>query len=87
MKPFPADVDGIEVRCLPIGALEQEYGTDQYILLKRLDTPITQEQAERLMAHLYEREPSQPGGLFCHHTRVLPDGNSWVGIAQVRYDV
>lgn len=85
---FDAEVDGIEVRCHSIGSIEVGGdGVDYYVRLKPRDQDMTLEQAQRLMTGMYEREPSQPGGVFCRHTRVLQDGDAWIGIAAVRYDI
>lgn len=87
MTTHRLEIDGIVVGLLRIGSVDQEYGVDHYVLLRPHGDTITQEQAERLMADTYHRDPTRPGGLFCHHTRAIPDGDRWIGIAAIRYDV
>lgn len=67
-------------------------GTDQYVLLKRVDDDLDADTAHDWLLRRYYHDSTHPGGYFCTSVTIIPvpvpyARNEYIGIVHHRYDV
>ena len=84
------EIDDNDIKLTPIGNVDQQDGSDAYMLLTNLADDITPEQAHDWLLPRVYRDTSIPGGRYCHTVLVSQypySTNKVICIVQNRYDV
>ena len=78
-----------EIQIKSIGKLDTYNGSDQYVLLTRLDDDLTAAFAEDWILPQVYSDTNIPGGWFCHSVTAteLPSGNECIVIIHHRQDI